>query len=111
MNRKLLVAVAALMIAAAPSGATLSPTLVPSTGCLWGAWTKPTYSAGQTWGQAITELEGKIGRKFDILHNYHDWTQTFPTAEEITRIQAGQILLLNCKPPAAPSWARVASGQ
>ena len=111
MNRKLLVAVAALTIAAAPSGATLSPTLVPSTGCLWGAWTKPTYSAGQTWGQAITELEGKIGRKFDLLHNYHDWTQTFPTAEEISRIQAGQILLLNCKPPAAPSWARVASGQ
>jgi Glycosyl hydrolase family 26 len=73
--------------------------LAPTSGALWGT-TQFTFA----W-------EGQLGRRFDIVHFYHQWTQPFPTAEERDLASGGRVLLLNWKPPGGSgSWASVAAG-
>jgi beta-mannanase len=86
--------------APSPGPGGVSNILAPSSGALWGT-TQFTYG-----------LESQVGRKFDIVHFYHQWTHAFPTAEERELANGGRILLLNWKPPTSSgSWAAVASGQ
>jgi beta-mannanase len=83
-----------------PGPGGVSDILAPSSGALWGT-TEFTY-----------EWEGQLGRRFDIVHFYHQWTHEFPTAKERDLAGGGRILLLNWKPPpGAGSWAAVASGR
>jgi beta-mannanase len=83
-----------------PGPAGLSSILVPNSGALWG-----TTEYTSAW-------EAQQGRKFDIVHFYHQWTHNFPTAAERDLANGGRILLLNWKPPpTSGSWAEVASGQ
>ena len=76
-----------------PRGA--SALMVPNGGALWG-----TSRFDRAW-------EAQMGRRFDIVHFYHQWTQNFPTAEERSLAAEGRILLLNWK---MPRWATVANG-
>src|SRR4029450_9746217 len=46
--------------------------------------------------------------KFDIVHVYHQWSQSFPTAEERALAAEGRLLLINWKSPG--SWPAVANG-
>jgi beta-mannanase len=83
-----------------PGPGGVSGILAPPSGALWGT-TQFTY-----------DWEARLGRKFDIVHFYHQWTHAFPTAEERELANGGRILLLNWKPPSSSgSWAAVASGQ
>jgi hypothetical protein len=70
--------------------------LVPAGGALWG-----TSRFDPAW-------ERQMGRRFDIVHFYHLWGQSFPTAEERALADQGRLLLLNWK--AGAPWAQIAAG-
>jgi beta-mannanase len=77
-------------------GGSLSAVMVPRGGALWG-----TSRWNASWEQ-------QLGRRFDIVHFYHQWSQNFPTPEERSLAAGGRLLLLNWKP--STSWANIASG-
>jgi hypothetical protein len=51
-----------------------------SSHCRWGVMASPR--AGQTWSQALTDLEQKVHRKFSIVRRYHVWDEPLPTRFE-----------------------------
>lgn len=70
--------------AQADTECTLSDKLVPSCGALWGMYTRKT---ADNWVTPYTDLEDDIGRTFDIVKRYHDWSNKgangqFPDADE-----------------------------
>jgi hypothetical protein len=79
-----------------PGAAGFSASMVPSSGALWG-----TSKFDKGW-------ESQMGRKFDIVHVYHQWSQSFPTADERALAAEGRLLLINWKSPG--SWPAVANG-
>ena len=79
-----------------PGPAGFNSVMVPNSGALWG-----TSKFDKGW-------EAQMGRKFDIVHFYHQWGQDFPTAEERSLAAEGRLLLINWKSPG--SWAAVANG-
>jgi beta-mannanase len=79
-----------------PGPAGFNSIMVPNSGALWG-----TSKFDRGW-------ESQMGRKFDIVHVYHQWTQSFPTAEERALAAEGRLLLINWKSPG--SWPAVANG-
>ena len=82
--------------APSPGPAGFSSVMAPNSGALWG-----TSKFDRAW-------EAQMGRKFDIVHFYHQWTQDFPTAEERSLAAEGRLLLINWKSPG--SWPAVANG-
>jgi hypothetical protein len=50
----------------------LSQILVPSCGVLWGVYSNP--EEGQNAYNSVTSLESDIGREFDLVHRYHDFS-------------------------------------
>jgi beta-mannanase len=80
----------------APGPGGVTGVMVPSGGALWG-----TSKFDRSW-------EAQMGRKFDIAHFYHQWTSSFPTAEERSIAAEGRLLLLNWKMPSP--WSSVANG-
>jgi beta-mannanase len=79
-----------------PGPAGFTGAMAPNSGALWG-----TSKFDRSW-------EAQMGRKFDIVHFYHQWSQDFPTAEERALAAEGRLLLINWKSPG--SWPAVASG-
>ncbi|BCJ57256.1 glycoside hydrolase family 26 protein [Micromonospora endophytica] len=51
----------------------VSEKLVPECGAWWGMYSR-TDPATWDHGRAITDVEAKVGRKFDIVHRYHDFS-------------------------------------
>jgi hypothetical protein len=89
----------------------VSPELVPSCGDWWGAAVPNT---GSNLSEAVADTEFETGRRLDIVHTYHRWTQDFPTASELALARSGHILLINWQPtddedkPIA--WQAIADG-
>jgi beta-mannanase len=79
-----------------PGPAGFSASMAPNSGALWG-----TSKFDKSW-------ESQMGRRFDIVHVYHQWSQNFPTAEERALAAEGRLLLINWKSPG--SWPAVANG-
>ena len=67
-------------------------------------------NSGALWGTSKFERAGnrQMGRKFDIVHVYKQWGQSFPNAEERALAAEGRLLLINWKSPG--SWPAVANG-
>ena len=59
----------------AADGPAVSDKLVPREGAWWGSY------PGQRPGD-VEAREAVYGRRVDVLHCYHDWDDTWPTAEE-----------------------------
>lgn len=76
----------------------VSDKLVPREGAWWGGYNS-ARSHGWDWGAAIKDLEGKAGRKFDIVYRYHDWGTTdngvFPDRFETAQMREGYIVHLS----------------
>ena len=68
---------------------TLSATLVPSCGALWGISTQPKSIT------ALDALQKEVDRPFELVYNYHDITQPIPTDEERRLASEGKILHLS----------------
>lgn len=74
----------------------VSSKLVPSCGAWWGMYS-PTDPATWDHGRAITDVEAQVGRKFDIVHRYHDFSNTgsngaFPDAYEQQQMREGRLM-------------------
>ena len=89
----------------------VSTELVPSCGDWWGAAVPNT---GSNLSEAVADTEFETGRRLDIVHTYHRWTQDFPTPSEVALARSGHILLINWQPtddedkPIA--WQAIADG-
>ena len=79
-----------------PGPAGFNSVMAPNSGALWG-----TSKFDKSW-------EAQMGRKFDIVHVYHQWNQSFPTPDERALAAEGRLLLINWKSPG--SWPAVANG-
>jgi hypothetical protein len=99
---------------------TINAKLVPSCGALWGMYT--TTSTGTDWATPFTTVESKIGRKFDLVKRYHDWSNAggsgqFPDASERQLGANGQRILYfswvskNWSAGTTASWADIAAGK
>jgi beta-mannanase len=85
-----------------PSPGGLSDILVPDTGALFGS------------SSVTPELEARIGRRFDIVKLYEDWTSNFPTSGQagLTPERILYTALTSRTFDASPDkcWAAIASG-
>jgi hypothetical protein len=100
----------------------LNSNLVPSCGVLWGGYVKPGAVAGTTdWKTSYTGMESKVGRKFDIVKRYHDFSNAgnsgaFPDAAERSLAAGGRIphfawVSKNYSTGAVAKWADIAAGK
>ncbi len=96
-----------------------SALLVPSCGVLWGAYVP--VGSGQNWTTAVTSLESQIGRNFDIVYHYHDFSGpvgssgSIPDSFEKTLGASGHIIFDNWQSRIYStgqelSWADIAAG-
>jgi hypothetical protein len=91
------------------SGGRGGPVRPPKSGVYFGAWTSPNT------GYTLRQREQQIGRKYDIAHNYHDWNDAFPDAQDRSWAKGGRILYLDWTPrifgtSKVISWSRIARG-
>ena len=74
----------------------VSDKLVPSCGAWWGMYS-PTNPATWDHGRAITDVEAQVGRTFDIVHRYHDFSNTgsngaFPDVYQRQQMREGRLM-------------------
>ncbi|MGA4731333.1 glycoside hydrolase [Micromonospora taraxaci] len=84
---------------AVPSGKCghVSDKLVPSCGAWWGMYSPAGSADGWDHGKAVTDVEAQVGRKFDIVHRYHDFSNVgsngaFPDAYETQQMREGRLM-------------------
>ncbi|MEV6816962.1 glycosyl hydrolase, partial [Micromonospora sp. NPDC051296] len=75
---------------------TVSDKLVPSCGAWWGMYS-PTNPATWDHGRAITDIEAQVGRAFDVVHRYHDFSNTgsngaFPDVYQQQQMREGRLM-------------------
>jgi hypothetical protein len=81
-----------------PAGCgTVSTKLVPSCGAWWGMYSPTSASKAWNHGAAVTDIEAQIGRKFDIVHRYHDFSNAgsngaFPDDYEKAQMAQGRLM-------------------
>ncbi|WP_328655076.1 glycosyl hydrolase [Micromonospora sp. NBC_00330] len=82
-----------------PSGkcGSVSDKLVPSCGAWWGMYSPAGASGGWDHGKAVTDVETQVGRKFDIVHRYHDFSNAgsngaFPDVYESQQMREGRLM-------------------
>ena len=86
--------------------------LVPEHGAIWGAWVAPVN--GQSDAQAVAIFESTVSRPLDIVHQYHAWDDTWPTATEYSWAAGGRIIFANAsarqRSGAVLTWTQIADG-
>ncbi|WP_326555240.1 glycoside hydrolase family 26 protein [Micromonospora sp. NBC_01813] len=75
----------------------VSDLLVPSCGAWWGMYSPTSAAKGWDHGAAVGEVEAQVGRKFDIVHRYHDFSNSgsngaFPDEFEQEQMRAGRLM-------------------
>lgn len=95
----------------APAPCALLADLAPTCGAWWGM---ALDTPDQELYQAVTAAEAATSRRLDIVHVYHRWADSFPTATE-REVGAGDRLLFINWQPTSPSgrpisWAAIAKG-
>lgn len=89
----------------------LSPALAPTCGAWWGAALDSRDSALTA---TVAASERDTGRRLDIVHTYHRWDDSFPTAAETRLSGTGHLLFTNWEPVTRADhelrWADIAAG-
>ncbi|MFF0720158.1 glycosyl hydrolase [Micromonospora sp. NPDC003816] len=75
----------------------VSAKLVPSCGAWWGMYSPSGAGSGWDHGKAITDVEKQVGRTFDIVHRYHDFSNSgsngaFPDAYQQQQMREGRLM-------------------
>jgi fibronectin type III domain protein/glycosyl hydrolase family 26 len=82
--------------------------LVPSYGAMWGAWAAPGSTG------AVAAFEGTIGRRLDIVHQYHAFDEVWPTSTEYGWAAGGRTIFANIsarqRSGSVLTWSVIASG-
>jgi hypothetical protein len=88
----------------------VSSELIPSCGILWAVATVPQSVP------VLSSVEASVGRRFDVVYNYHDINDVIPTSAEQQEIGAGKILHLAIaariygEPQTMVTYADIAAG-
>jgi hypothetical protein len=67
----------------------------PSEGALLGAWVQPDKFTDAGRLAAKDQFEASVGRKLDIVHDFHQWADEFPTAFDREIVRGGAIPLIS----------------
>ncbi|MGK5739739.1 glycosyl hydrolase [Micromonospora sp. URMC 103] len=75
----------------------VSAMLVPSCGAWWGMYSPTSAADGWDHGRAVGVVEAQVGRRFDIVHRYHDFSNVgsngaFPDAYERQQMREGRLM-------------------
>ncbi|WFE27043.1 glycosyl hydrolase [Solwaraspora sp. WMMD791] len=75
----------------------VSDLLVPSCGAWWGMYSPTSAAKGWNHGGAVAEVEAQVGRKFDLVHRYHDFSNAgsngaFPDEFEQQQMREGRLM-------------------
>ncbi|MGA5311341.1 glycosyl hydrolase [Micromonospora taraxaci] len=99
----------------------VSDKLVPSCGAWWGMYSPAGAAGGWDHGKAVTDVERQVGRRFDIVHRYHDFSNAgsngaFPDAYELRQLREGRLLFFawesrDFSAGTTLTWADVYSGR
>ncbi|MFY1575631.1 glycosyl hydrolase [Verrucosispora sp. WMMD703] len=76
---------------------TVSAKLVPGCGAWWGMYSPTNAAAGWDHGKAVSDVEKQVGRKFDVVHRYHDFSNTgsngaFPDEFQQQQMREGRLM-------------------
>jgi|GEM_PF-2209838 len=77
---------------------------VPSCGALWGISTTTGSQA------ALLAAEARLGRRFDVVYDFHKIGDRLPTSDEEAEVAAGRLLHVNIQ-AVGYTYAQVASGR
>ncbi|MDG4767509.1 glycosyl hydrolase [Solwaraspora sp. WMMD406] len=75
----------------------VSALLVPSCGAWWGMYSPTSAAKGWDHGGAVAEVEAQVGRRFDLVHRYHDFSNSgsngaFPDQFEQEQMRGGRLM-------------------
>ncbi len=114
ISASVMLSVVLITASAAFSGSTsaqavapVSAALVPSYGAMWGAWAAPGSAS------AVATFESTIGRRLDIVHQYHAFDEVWPTSTEYGWAAGGRIIFANISARTSGSvltWSAIAGG-
>ncbi len=83
----------------------------PACGAWWGMAQNVTNTQLPA---AVADQESADGRRLDIVHTYHRWYDTFPTAAERSLADSGHLMFFNWEPTDTAgkpmAWAALAAG-
>ena len=86
--------------------------LASTCGKLWGS---AVDQNGETLVTAVRRSEKSTGRRLDVVHTYHRWSDVFPTSSEKVLASQGRTLFVNWQPTSADGgrigWASIAAGR
>jgi len=80
-----------------PRSCEVSELLVPSCGAWWGIYTPTLREDNWNSTVSLTRLEEQVGRRFDIVHRYKDFSNSgsngaFPDQYELEQMRQGRIM-------------------
>ncbi len=105
-------AVAVVITRRSPPTCRVTAAASPTCGAWWGTALPDRQSQLVS---AVARREQASGRGLDIVHTYHRFFDSFPTATETQLAKSGHLLLLNWEPTtrtgAAMSWSSIAAGR
>jgi hypothetical protein len=75
----------------------VSELLVPSCGAWWGMYSPAGPANNWDHAGAVDAIEAQVGRKFDVIHRYHDFSNSgsngaFPDKYELRQMREGRLL-------------------
>jgi hypothetical protein len=79
-------------------GGTVNPAtapIPPAHGAYFGARVRPPVETQPAEIAAVRNLQGKIGRRLDIVHVFHMWQDPFPSSSDLAFLRQGSMLLLS----------------
>jgi hypothetical protein len=67
----------------------------PAHGAYFGARVRPPLYTLPAEVAAVHHLQGEIGRRLDIVHVFHMWTDPFPDSSDLAFLRQGSMLMLS----------------
>jgi hypothetical protein len=67
----------------------------PPAGAWLGAWVKPEWSTPAGRADAFQSFEQQVGAQLPIAHNFQEWTDEFPGAQETALLERADILMVS----------------
>jgi hypothetical protein len=67
----------------------------PAQGVWLGAWVKPDWSTPEGRAAAFAGFEDQLGAQLPIAHNFQDWSDEFPGAQEKALLAKSDVLMIS----------------
>lgn len=104
-----------------PGCGSVSEHLVPACGAWWGIYSPASAANGWDHAEPVARLEARVGRRFDVVHRYHDFSGAgsngaFPDEYEVRQSAEGRLLFFSWESRIFATgtslrWAEIYSGR